>query len=113
MQGAHPEAYLDGEGVCAPCRRFEQDRARVAAYFGTQDDLAARLTDARERATGPHDVLMLYSGGKDSTYALCRLIDMGVRPLVFMMDNGYISDDAHKNIRKVVDTLGLELVVGP
>ncbi len=112
LQGAHPEANLDVEGVCAPCRRFEQDRERVAAYFGSPDDLAGRLAEARERATGPHDVLMLYSGGKDSTYALCRLMDMGARPLVFMMDNGYISDDAHRNIRKVVDTLGLELIVG-
>jgi aryl carrier-like protein len=55
---------------------------------------------------------MLYSGGKDSTYALCQIVEMGARPLVFMFDNGFISDEAKTNVRRVVDTLGLQLVIG-
>jgi amino acid adenylation domain-containing protein len=112
LEGAHPEAQLGVSGVCAPCRRFERDRERVAAYFGSLTDLEDRLRWARERATGTYDTLMLYSGGKDSTYALCRIVDLGARPLVFMMDNGFISDEAKRNARKVVDRLGLELVMG-
>jgi acyl carrier protein len=56
--------------------------------------------------------MMLLSGGKDSTYALCRLVELGLTPLVFTLDNGYISDGAKSNIRRVVDDLGLELVEG-
>lgn len=112
LQSAHPEARLDASGICAPCRKFEQDRDSVAGYFGDMSQLALQLEWAREAAEGPNDTLMLFSGGKDSTYALCRIVDMGARPLVFMLDNGFISDQAKRNVRRVVDQLGLELVVG-
>lgn len=111
LQAAHPEARLDDEGICRPCRGFEGDRARIEAWFGTEDQLRERLARAREAAEGPWDTLMLYSGGKDSTYALCRIVEMGARPLVFLMDNGFISDQAKANVRKVVDHLGLDLHV--
>jgi acyl carrier protein len=50
---------------------------------------------------------MLYSGGKDSTYALCRLVDMGLRVRAFTLDNGFISEEAKENIRRVTETLGV------
>ena len=111
LEAAHPEAHLDAEGLCAPCRRFERERSRVDAYFSDEAELRARLAEARDRARGPYDTLMLYSGGKDSTYALCRIVEMGANPLVFLMDNGFISEQAKVNVRRVVDQLGLDLHV--
>jgi amino acid adenylation domain-containing protein len=112
LEGAHPEARLDDEGVCGVCRRFENDRERVARYFGTMDDLRAMLAEAKAEAGGAHDCLMLYSGGKDSTYALSRLVELGAHPLVFLFDNGFISGQAKENARRLAETLGLELVIG-
>ena len=112
LEGAHPEARLDDESVCAICRRFEHERDAVMRYFGTMDDLRAILAKARAQATGPHDCLMLYSGGKDSTYALSRIVELGARPLVFLFDNGFISGQAKENARRVADAFGVELVIG-
>jgi amino acid adenylation domain-containing protein len=112
LDGAHPEARLDDDSVCAVCRRFDAERESVARYFGTMDDLRAILAEAQRNASGPHDCLMLYSGGKDSTYALYRIVELGARPLVLLFDNGFISGQAKDNVRRVVDQLGLELVVG-
>ena len=55
---------------------------------------------------------MLLSGGKDSTYALAQLVGMGVRVLAFTLDNGYISESAKANIRRVVNVLGVDHVFG-
>ena len=112
LEARHPDARLGTDGVCQVCRGFERARDHVSRYFGTLDDLREILVDGAARATGPHDCLVLFSGGKDSTYALCQLVDMGARPLVFHLDNGYISDQAKANIRRVVDMLGLELITG-
>ena len=112
LEGAHPEARLDDESVCAICRRFEDERDAVMRYFGTMDDLRAVLARARAEATGPHDCLMLYSGGKDSTYALSRIVALGARPLIFLFDNGFISGQAKENARRVADAFDLELVIG-
>ena len=112
LEASHPEAQLDEQGICAVCTRFQRDRERVASYFGTMADLADIFARSSRSAAGPNDTLMLYSGGKDSTYALCRIVEMGCQPLVFTLDNGFISEEAKTNVRRVVDQLGLELVVG-
>jgi amino acid adenylation domain-containing protein/non-ribosomal peptide synthase protein (TIGR01720 family) len=110
LSGMHPDAVLDEESVCKICRVYEEEENRAQSYFLTAEDLQAIVDDARAGATGKQDCMMLLSGGKDSTYALCQLVELGLTPLVFTLDNGYISDGAKSNIRRVVDDLGLELV---
>ena len=49
---------------------------------------------------------MQYSGGKDSTFALYKLVEMGMHPLVFSFDNGFIPESAKDNVRRIVKTWG-------
>ncbi len=112
LDGRHPHALLDSSNVCAVCRQFEREEFAARAYFRTFDELTALATKISTTATGEYDSMMLLSGGKDSTYALCRLVDLGLKPLVFTLDNGFISEGAKRNMRQVVDRLGLTLVVG-
>lgn len=112
LESRHPDAQLDEAGLCALCRNFAARRHIVESYWGSQDDLRQILAEANAAASGPYDCLMLYSGGKDSTYALCQIVEMGARPLVYLFDNGYISDQAKRNVRRVVDMLGLDLITG-
>lgn len=107
----HPDANLDDEMICAPCRFHEVHRNTAAAYFGTMDDFDGIFAGHRS-TNGDPDCLMLLSGGKDSTYALYQLVEHGLTPLVFSLDNGFISDGAKANIERAVADLGLELVWG-
>ncbi len=104
-----PGTTLDEDGVCNVCRDFNQYRHEADRYFMNMDALEAVFADVKAHPQGNYDCMMLLSGGKDSTYALGRLQEMGLRPLVFSLDNGYISEEAKVNIRRVVDTLGLDL----
>jgi len=112
LEARHPESRIEDGGLCQLCVRFANEQDEVARYFGSLEDLEALLRDARERSSGPHDCLVLCSGGKDSTYALCRVVELGANPLVFLLDNGFISDQAKENVRRVTDLLDLELVIG-
>ncbi len=56
--------------------------------------------------------MMLYSGGKDSSYALCRLVEMGLSVYAFTLDNGFISEGAKENIRKVTSQIGVPVEFG-
>lgn len=107
----HPDADLDDHQVCGVCREYAEYADHAERYFQTEDELRA-LFAQRSGGSGDYDCLMLLSGGKDSTYALYQLARMGLRVLVFSLDNGYISDSAKANIQRVVDDLGLELVFG-
>jgi amino acid adenylation domain-containing protein len=108
----YPGATFGEDGICHLCRGFDGYRDRVRDYFRSMDDLHRVFTDARARRTGEFDCLMLLSGGKDSTYALCQLVEMGVSVLAFTLDNGYIAEGAKANIRRVTESLGVEHVFG-
>ena len=112
LDAKHPTAQLNSAGVCRTCIVYRHERDAANAYFRSMDELRALVPSIKASATGEHDCIMLLSGGKDSTYALSQLIDLGLNPLVFTLDNGFISDGAKQNIQKIVDHLGLDLVVG-
>ncbi len=105
----YPGATFDAEGTCSLCHSYESIREHAAGYFRTLDDLRSNLDEARAQRRGPWDCLMLYSGGKDSTYALCRLADLGYSIYAFTLDNGFISEGAKENIRRVTDQLGVDV----
>ena len=67
---------------------------------------------ANSNPQGDYDCLALLSGGKDSTYALAQLVEMGLKVLAFTLDNGYISQGAKDNVNRVVTTLGVDHVYG-
>lgn len=113
LSANYPGAGIDGSGTCADCRAYAEHRDQVARYFKTPDALDATLRDVRHRgADKPYDCLVLVSGGKDSTYMLYRLVrEFGVRPLVFTLDNGYISTEALENVRAACADLRVDLHV--
>ncbi|MFC1830809.1 amino acid adenylation domain-containing protein [Thermodesulfobacteriota bacterium] len=104
-----PKADLDDKEICAPCRNFDKQRHLAEQYFKSEDELRLILGQAQQKKKGRYDCLMQYSGGKDSTYALYKLVEMGMRPLVFSFDNGFIPESAKDNVRRIVEDLGLDL----
>lgn len=108
----YPGTTFDERGHCNQCRAYEQYRHKVAPYFTAMGELESILRGARESSTGKYDCIVLFSGGKDSTYALARLVDMDLRILAYTLDNGYISEQAKDNISRVVEALGVDHVFG-
>jgi amino acid adenylation domain-containing protein len=103
----HPDARMGADDTCTLCGAFDGYRDKASQYFGRIDELTAVLRQRAERRTGAFDCAMLLSGGKDSTYALCRLVEQGFRVLALTLDNGYISDGAKENVRRVTAHLGV------
>ena len=108
----YPGATFDADGVCHICRSYESTRAHTQTYFGSMNDLRAIFSASRARYAPEYDCMALLSGGKDSTYALCQLVDLGLSVYAFTLDNGYISDGAKDNIRRVTDQLGVPVEFG-
>lgn len=102
-----PGIAMNAEGVCNICCEFEQERSAYDGYFQTEAELTQLLSSVAGGA-GSHDVLLMYSGGKDSTYVLYRLVDMGLRVLAVTFDNGYIPGGCFENIQGVCNDAGVE-----
>jgi acyl carrier protein len=98
--------------VCNLCRAYETYAAKAEAYFKTPEEFKTIVAEMKGARTGAYDCLVMLSGGKDSTYMLYQLCALGLKPLVFTLDNGFISDEAKANIMRVVHSLGVDHIFG-
>lgn len=108
----YPTAAFNEENVCGLCRSFEVYQRKAKQYFKEVADLKRLFEERKTKKDGQYDCLMLLSGGKDSTYALGQLVEMGLNVLAFTLDNGYISQQAKDNITRVITELGVDHIFG-
>jgi len=105
-----PSANIDASGLCSYCRKFkgkeELDRQRKEYEFRFQQLIE---TYKSSHTNCPYDILVAYSGGKDSTFTLDLLKKRyGLRILALTFDHGFVSPYALENIRRVIETLGVD-----
>jgi amino acid adenylation domain-containing protein len=103
-----PGVRFDDQGVCDTCRLYDRIAPVVASWFRTPEELLAIRDRARATRADRYDCLHLLSGGKDSTYSLLRLVEMGFEPYVLTLDNGFLSLQAKENIRRTIEFLGVD-----
>lgn len=105
-----PAITFDNDGVCNFCRNFKGEEAvkdEKKEYYAKFLDLIAQVKGA-----GVYDAVIAYSGGKDSTYTLYLLVHVfKLRVLPVTFDNGFISEQAFRNIRTVCESLGTDSMV--
>ncbi len=106
----YPNILFDSHGVCNVCQTFESIKDKAKAYFKSKNALLEifHATPSQSEIQPKYDCMMFYSGGKDSTYALCKLVDLGLKVYAFTLDNGYISEGAKSNIARVVEAIGVD-----
>ena len=103
-----PGIILNEQGLCNMCLQYNAVKDKCQEYFKTEDDLRNLISAAGTRRKGQYDCLLLFSGGKDSTYVLYRLVEMGLKVLTFTFDNGFISKSAFENIARTTGELGVD-----
>ncbi|WP_143194256.1 7-cyano-7-deazaguanine synthase [Micromonospora sp. CB01531] len=110
MDAAYPGADLDDRGTCYFCRLYTGNEAAIHSYFGDVDGFLRKVREKTAGGAPEYDVLLLFSGGKDSTYVLHRLVDLGLRVMTFTFDNGFISQTALRNVENITAKLRIEHV---
>lgn len=102
-----PHVIFDEEGVCNLCRQYKgkkETQRLKSEYRSKLDKLIKGLA-----GKGEYDIIMCYSGGKDSTYTLTILKNhYKLRILAFTFDNGFIPERTYLNIRNVVEKLDID-----
>ena len=79
MPDTKPDLSLDEVGICNACRSYEK-RKEVDWDFRYNELI--RLLDKYRQPVGSNwDCIVPVSGGKDSTYQVVRILQLGLNPL--------------------------------
>ncbi|MAH46474.1 ExsB family protein [Candidatus Pacearchaeota archaeon] len=94
-----PDIYFDYEGICNYCRKFEKDEFDRTVE---KNNLQWVYHNLRKRK-GKYQCLLGLSGGVDSSMCLRYLIENGIKPLTYSIDNGWNTEASDENIMRLVE----------
>jgi glutamine---fructose-6-phosphate transaminase (isomerizing) len=101
-----PFLYFDSKGVCNYCNNYVINNKNKSI-----NDLL-QLVEPYRKSNGSQEVLLPYSGGRDSTYTLHIVKnELGLNPVTFTYDWGMVTDLARRNIARACGELGIENII--
>jgi N-acetyl sugar amidotransferase len=111
MDDSDPDIRFDENGVCQYVHRA-RERINNEVFRGAEGDRRAQAMADKIREEGkdkPYDCVVGVSGGVDSSYALLRVRELGLRPLAVHVDNGWNTELAVSNVERMLRTLDVDL----
>lgn len=99
MPDTKPDLYLDEEGICNACRSYE-NRNKVD-WDERHKELLQVLEKYRHRDGSNWDCIVPVSGGKDSTYQVIRMLQLGLNPLCVTSTTCDLSTLGRRNIENL------------
>jgi N-acetyl sugar amidotransferase len=79
MPDTKPDLHLDNDGICNACRSYEN--RKIVDWEGRYNELLKIVDKYRNRSSTNWDCIVPVSGGKDSTYQVVRMLQLGMNPL--------------------------------
>lgn len=107
MPDTKPDLLLDHEGICNACRSYEH--RQTIDWDARYLELQRILDRYRNRDGGNWDCIVPVSGGKDSTYQVVRMLQLGMNPLCVTSTTCDLSTLGRKNIENL-KRLGVDYV---
>lgn len=97
----------DADGVCVYCRNYERIRTRLSDRKFLEERFLERIEAVRGKYA--YDAAIGISGGKDSVYVLHELVrKYGLHVKTFTLLNGFFSEQARKNVDRLVAEFDVE-----
>ncbi len=107
MPDTKPDLRLDGEFVCNACRSYEN--RKTVDWDKRQLELNDILSRYRCTDGSNWDCIVPVSGGKDSTYQVVKMLQLGLNPLCVTSTTCDLSDIGRKNIQNIKN-LGVDYI---
>ena len=112
MDTSADEIVFDQLGICNFCTDYTQKyKVQISRSESKLSiDLDKLISEIKTNGvTKQYDCIIGVSGGIDSSWALVKAVQLGLRPLAVHMDNGWNSEAAQNNISNLVEKLGVDL----
>jgi N-acetyl sugar amidotransferase len=96
MPDTKPDLFFDNDGVCNACRSYEN---RINVDWAKRYQELEQILDRYKNPSGSNwDCIVPVSGGKDSTYQVIRVLQLGLNPLCVTSTTCDLSEIGRKNL---------------
>lgn len=101
--------HINDEGVCNYCLQSNKSNHILIEEYVEKEKQLLEAFDKYKNL--PYQVLLAYSGGKDSSFTLYKLREKyHVSVLAVTFDNGFLTEQCRQNIHKVTANLGVDSI---
>lgn len=107
MPDTKPDLYFDEEGICSACRSYEN--RKEINWETRHKELLQILKQYRSKDGSNWDCIIPVSGGKDSTFQVIRILQLGMNPLCVTATTCHLSGIGRKNIENI-KKLGVDYI---
>lgn len=107
MPSTKPDLHLDEEGVCNACRSYEN---RKEVDWDLRKKELLQIMDRYRSKDGTNwDCIVPVSGGKDSTFQVVQMLQLGMNPLCVTATTCDLTDIGRRNIENI-KKLGVDYI---
>lgn len=107
MPETKPDLHIDEQGVCNACRNFQNRKA--VDWDARKKHLFEIVERYRSKNGSQYDCIVPCSGGKDSTYQVIRMLELGLNPLCVTATTDKLTPLGRYNIENLKQ-LGVDYV---
>jgi N-acetyl sugar amidotransferase len=107
MPDTKPDLHLDEEGVCNACRSYEK-RTEVD-WIARKAELTTIVDRYRNKDGTNWDCIVPVSGGKDSTFQVVQMLELGMNPLCVTATTCDLTEIGRRNIENI-KRLGVDYI---
>ena len=107
MPETKPDLFIDEAGVCNACRSYE--RRKEIDWDSRRTELMSVLERYRSKNGSNYDCIVPVSGGKDSTFQVIRMLELGMNPICVTSTTDKLTELGRRNIENVKN-MGVDYV---
>lgn len=107
MPDTKPDIFFDKHGVCNACLNYQN--RKIINWDIRKKELLNVLEKYRFKNQENWDCIIPVSGGKDSTYQVIKMLQLGMNPLCVTATTCHLSDIGRKNIENLKN-LGVDYI---
>lgn len=107
MPSTKPDLSFDDNGVCNACRNYENRKS--IDWDQRMAELKQILEKYRSKDGSNHDCIIPVSGGKDSTFQVLKMLELGMNPLCVTATTDKLSEIGRYNIENI-KKLGVDYI---
>jgi amino acid adenylation domain-containing protein len=104
----YPGISINNEGICGICEKLEQYEQLIDQYFLTLDDLEEKIKAKNKNKKGKYDCILVYACERVATYALYKLVEMGLDVLTVTYDSGHYDRESLERITSITKKIGVD-----